>query len=499
MLLFQMSMSAPRPIELSEEDLSKKPIEDSKLINLRYEDALSATTRSMDYLTDRMQSVTWTKNWLFGPNVFDLCYAYRVRGGDQTQHDIVYGSDGRERNTQKDVALDLGIPDFDNQVPSAELRNLRFIGYEGRRNGINTEDHFLTAKHFPGEPLGKRGLESTEFRQVTFTEHLPDWSDNIQTFKDLLDSKEPPKAIMTSHASYPNLDLDIAEKYPDLVQNSILKPMVIDPDTQEPKKFLMPATLSPYMVKGFLKNELGYKGLAVSDWMDMGSIDRFLNNNSEHFPEELASASRRPKKIILGVDAGLNFMFGMKYNTNAYQTLNNSEINDIKLWAEENPQWVEKLDKTIQENLDWCKENVGALKDWEPPKVSDLSFKDKIYFFISYKPDNKQLQGAYKHVCTSELKGEKSINREFADLWNRQGILLLQMRLYALESITGKDYPRYEDAKSAPQWLGRLHSHESFWKDYNNIDWKSEETQQAWQEALEEVKKKSKTKFVSKQ
>ena len=111
-----------------------------------------------------------------------------------------------------------------------------------RANGMLT-----TAKHFPGH--GNTGIDShlavarvDENREVVRTVDLPPFRKAIEAGVD---------AVMTAHIRVPALDPD-----PNLV-----------------------ATTSPLIVTKLLKNELGFKGIVVTDGLDMAGLTRLYAGN----------------------------------------------------------------------------------------------------------------------------------------------------------------------------------------------------------------------------
>lgn len=111
-----------------------------------------------------------------------------------------------------------------------------------RANGMLT-----TAKHFPGH--GNTGTDShlavarvDEDLEVLRSVDLPPFRKAIEAGVD---------AVMTAHIRVPALDPD-----PNLV-----------------------ATTSPHIVTGLLKNELGFKGIVITDGLDMAGLTRLYAGN----------------------------------------------------------------------------------------------------------------------------------------------------------------------------------------------------------------------------
>jgi len=148
----------------------------------------------------------------------------------------------------------LFYPDADvNNNPDNPIINIRSFGedpaavsrfvsgfIEGAHGGVTAKDRVLvTAKHFPGH--GDTATD-THMNLATITADRPrlealEWTPFRAAVKSGVD------AIMTAHIAVPALD---------------------DPG--------LPATLSPKILTGILREELGFNGLIVTDALDMGGI-----------------------------------------------------------------------------------------------------------------------------------------------------------------------------------------------------------------------------------
>ena len=127
------------------------------------------------------------------------------------------------------------------------------------------------AKHFPGH--GDTKIDShVGLPKVAHTPEIIH-SIDLAPFKHVINGKTPsavPDMIMTAHIQYPNLD------------NTSFQ-------TKTGKKTTLPATLSKKILTGLLREQLGYKGLIVTDALDMAAISQFLE------PKEA---------VIKAIDAG---------------------------------------------------------------------------------------------------------------------------------------------------------------------------------------------------
>ncbi len=131
--------------------------------------------------------------------------------------------------------------------------------------GLQKEHIIATAKHFPGH--GDTGVDS--HYDLPVIAHSRARLDEIELypFKQMIDSGL--SGIMTAHLSIPVMD-----------------------DTPN-----LAATLSPKIITGVLKNELGFEGLTFTDAMDMSGI-------TKHFPDGKALV----QAIIAGNDILETFM-----------------------------------------------------------------------------------------------------------------------------------------------------------------------------------------------
>lgn len=105
---------------------------------------------------------------------------------------------------------------------------------EMQKNGVAA-----CAKHFPG--LGAARLDPHLIMPTVTRERSRLINEDLLPFRAAI--KGGVAAIMTSHTIYPNLDRD------------------------------NPATLSPKILTGILRDELGYQGLIITDDLEMGAIE----------------------------------------------------------------------------------------------------------------------------------------------------------------------------------------------------------------------------------
>lgn len=107
--------------------------------------------------------------------------------------------------------------------------------------GYQQENIIYTLKHFPG--IGKGKVDShIDSSSIDVTKEIL-MAEDIIPFKAIIDENEPNDYfILVSHLKYPALD----EEYP--------------------------ASLSSKIMTDLLRNELGYKGIIITDDMEMGAV-----------------------------------------------------------------------------------------------------------------------------------------------------------------------------------------------------------------------------------
>ncbi len=105
-------------------------------------------------------------------------------------------------------------------------------------NGFRTAGILATAKHFPGH--GAAGQDSHKLLPVIRLPAEELEKKHLPPFKEAVELKVP--LIMTAHILYPGLDTKV------------------------------PATLSRTVVTDLLKNKLGFKGLVITDSLDMKAV-----------------------------------------------------------------------------------------------------------------------------------------------------------------------------------------------------------------------------------
>lgn len=172
------------------------------------------------------------------------------RGDDDKVRDTAayYAREARERGIEVLIApvLDLNVPGsravgdraFSEDPEIAWLLGWRFM------EGIFREGRLPVVKHFPGHGAA---TEDSHDEVAHLMQRGAELEDTLLPFRNAVDARVP--ALLVGHIACPALD-------------------PANPST--------PATLSPVMVRGILREQWGYEGLILTDDMNMKAIQGSL-------------------------------------------------------------------------------------------------------------------------------------------------------------------------------------------------------------------------------
>jgi beta-N-acetylhexosaminidase len=121
-------------------------------------------------------------------------------------------------------------------------------------NGMQSQGVLATLKHFPGH--GDTDIDSHHGLPIVHHDNETITNVDLYPFQQAID-KSDINMIMTAHIQYPKLD------------NS----MVINKFGQ---KMMRPATISKAILTDLLRDKMGYKGLIITDALDMAGIADFF-------------------------------------------------------------------------------------------------------------------------------------------------------------------------------------------------------------------------------
>ena len=229
--------------------------------------------------------VTFDGEWGLGMRMPDstLSFPYQMTLGAVQDNQLIYRM-GRE------VALDfqrIGMhfnfaPDVDiNNNPKNPVIGIRSFGdnkynvtqkAKAYMDGMVDGGILASIKHFPGH--GDTDVDSHyDLPQLPFDKKRLDTLE-MYPFKELIKAGAP--AVMVAHMNIPSLD-----------------------DTPN-----MPSSISKKVVTDLLRNELGFKGLTVTDAMDMKGVKKFFPNGEADVQaiiagHDLLEVSENSKRAIV--------------------------------------------------------------------------------------------------------------------------------------------------------------------------------------------------------
>jgi hypothetical protein len=426
---------------------------------------------------------------ILGPN-FDDCYYYKVGSNSEDG----YGLETAERARQKAQALKLGLPDL-----SGLPREFTSLLYLSNLRGRLASGKLIVLKHFPGDAPRPDGngspLEDSEKRQVRIGGSLEEMERGPLRPFILAIKMRQPQAIMVSHAAY-DMEKDLRRKYPELAA---------------PCSGETPASLSPFIIRGLLRRELGFEGLVMSDWYIMGAIGQFMER--ARAGTALEGVSQPAALVILAIYAGVNNIscpllsgkFGdrmvrieqVRDEVEGY-CLKNRGFRAIfeSLVAETFYLKAKNMPADFRESLPFRIEDISfgdlsrerpelpaekaaalkALNDY----VGSLPFTDKLLVLTTLSGDLAELAAPEARV-----KSMYDFYGEGQDVWNRNGILSLKFRKDVVESLAGKKWP---DPPGLPEneagWITALMHDASFRAVYDGIDWNGAGMKKACTDAL---------------
>ncbi len=140
--------------------------------------------------------------------------------------------------------------------------------------GVQSEHVLATAKHFPGH--GATHVDS--HRALPVLDVSPQRLESVELVPFRAAIAANVASIMIGHLSVPSIEPTPAPVRPDQHNENPYGTAA----SEVPREGTLPATISPKIIDGLLRKELGFKGLVVSDAFDMGGL-------TEHFdPGEAA-------------------------------------------------------------------------------------------------------------------------------------------------------------------------------------------------------------------
>jgi len=139
-------------------------------------------------------------------------------------------------------------------------------------DALQKQNVIATLKHFPGH--GNTNIDSHTGLPRVDSDRQSVYKTDLQPFKKAIELSNP-GMIMTAHIEYPHLD------------DSRLK-------SNLGEEIIKPATMSEKILTGLLREEMGFKGIIITDALNMASIDH-------HFDLDEATAI----SLMAGADIAL--------------------------------------------------------------------------------------------------------------------------------------------------------------------------------------------------
>ncbi|HEV8268021.1 MAG TPA: glycoside hydrolase family 3 N-terminal domain-containing protein [Thermoanaerobaculia bacterium] len=130
--------------------------------------------------------------------------------------------------------------------------------------GLQDGGVLATLKHFPGH--GDTAVDSHRSLPVLAFDRKRLESVELAPFRAGIASGA--RSVMVAHLSVPSLDPEPAPPLVKAAQSNVFTPGVTEVET----KGTVPASLSPSILGGILRKELGFSGLVVTDSMTMGGL-----------------------------------------------------------------------------------------------------------------------------------------------------------------------------------------------------------------------------------
>ena len=372
---------------------------------------------------------------------FDGAYASRIGAApndkNYTGQDVSYGAatSGRLKALQDKYASISILPSFVSDT--AERLTLAALRVSGMMQNAKP-GQFVVPKHFPGGPPE---LELTEGHTVVIPGGTKELITYLAPFLAVLHLQPPPPALMIGHAVYPDWEKELSGRWPNL------KPMC--------GSCAPPASLSPLVLRGFLREGLHYRGLLIADWMDMGAIKEFVGGVRSQLPEDCRGLSIETLVLILGTRAGLNWMPGFPTEGAGMAAT------ELLAYYISHKDFARQFDDLIAE--------TNRLRGTTLPAAKDPynAMRAKINILTQGTP-----------------KAEQANN--WTDVWSRGGLLILSFRISILNNLYGEHFPNLADMRKKAAgtaaedlWVKTLQADPKFNRLYKEVDWESPEMRQA--------------------
>ncbi|WP_316816603.1 glycoside hydrolase family 3 protein [Pedobacter nyackensis] len=317
-------------------------------------------------LTNKYQSlarvpllITSDGEWGLGMRLDStISYPYQMALGAIQNKDLIYKMGLEVAKDYKRIGMHMNLaPDVDvNNNPKNPVINFRSFG-ENKYNvatkaaaymdGMQDGGLLVSIKHFPGH--GDTDVDSHyDLPQLKFTKARLD-SLELYPFKELI--KDGAAGVMIAHMNIPTLDSTAN----------------------------MPSTLSKPIVTGVLKGELGFKGIVISDAMEMkGVVKNFKDGEAD----------------VMGIIAGNDIL-----------ELSENSARAIKLVRK-----AIRKDRISMAQIDQSVKKILAAKYWAGLNVKKAIDENNVFEGVN-RPESQLLLQQLAEASMTLLRGKENIQQ----------------------------------------------------------------------------------------
>lgn len=287
-----------------------------------------------------------------------ISYPYQMALGAVQNKELIYKMGLEVAKDYKRIGMHMNLaPDVDvNNNAKNPVINYRSFG-ENKYNvaqkgtaylkGMQDGGLLVSIKHFPGH--GDTDVDSHyDLPQLKFTKERLD-SLEMYPFKELI--KQGAAGVMIAHMNIPSLDAT--------------------PN--------MPSTLSKPIVTGILKDEIGFKGIIISDAMGMKGVVKYFKDGEAD---------------VMGIIAG-NDILELSENSKRAIKMVRQAIRDQRLT-------IERIDESVKKIL--------TAKYWAGLNVKQTIKEDNVYAEVN-RPESKVLLQQLADASMTLLKGRDFVQQ----------------------------------------------------------------------------------------
>ena len=309
-------------------------------------------------------------------------------------------------------------------------------------NGLQSGNVLATAKHFPGH--GDTKVDSHRGLPIIYYSRERLEKIELLPFRHLI--KNNVGSVMISHISLPKLDGQKIKPLKNSLKADYTESEIIS------ENITIPATLSKKIVTGILKEDYKFKGLVVTDAMDMSGLTLYFNQKEAAIQAILAGNDVliKPAQIEETIEGLTEAVVSKRISENRLdQSVKKIIAWKIKLGLfEKKITPLEEIDKIVSNQ-----ETRNLSDDISRNAITLVENKDKL---LPLKPGQKALL-----LCLTNGNDINFVGKKFASNLRLQG---LKVERLAIDKRTGeKEIARaFEKAKKSDLVLvglfGRIRS-----------------------------------------